>query len=278
MMTLILAIDAAWTDTEPSGIALLAANGLRWKCLCVAPSYNAFIIHASGTPIDWQSNAQGSAPNVSKLLQAARVIAGTDVDLVAVDMPIATVPFSTRRAADNQISAAFGARGCSAHSPSALRPGALSAQLTDQFQKAGYHLVTTVSNAKATRKFIEVYPHPALLSLLRASYRIPYKVQKSSRYWPGTTTRERIVRLLSQFEDIRAAICSEIEGVTIELPTAERVRSLSSLKRYEDALDALVCGWSAAQFDQGNVCAYGDATAAVWVPKQAMPSRPMRFE
>src|SRR5947209_7367035 len=29
-MTLILAVDAAWTDTEPSGVALLAANGSRW--------------------------------------------------------------------------------------------------------------------------------------------------------------------------------------------------------------------------------------------------------
>src|SRR5262249_48216422 len=141
-----------------------------------------------------------------ELLRAARALAGTDVDLVAVDMPVATVPFSARRAADNAISVAFGGRGCSAHSPTALRPGALGAELTNQFRKAGYQLVTTFDNAQVTRKFIEVYPPPALLALLRAPYRIPYKVQKSSRYWPGANVRERINRLLVQFADIRTAV------------------------------------------------------------------------
>ena len=166
-MTLILAIDAAWTHTEPSGVALLTANGLRWNCLCVAPSYDAFIDYARGTHVDWVGGIfRGSRPDVPELLRAARTIAGTDVDLVAVDMPLATVPFSARRPADNAISVAFGGRGCSAHSPSALRPGALGAELTDQFCKAGYQLVTSFDNAPVTRKFIEVYPHPALLALL----------------------------------------------------------------------------------------------------------------
>ena len=272
-MTLILAIDAAWTNIEPSGVALLAANGSRWNCLSVAPSYNAFIDCARDAHIDWdRGNFRGSRPDVPELLRAVCTIAGTDVDLVAVDMPVATIPFSARRAADNAISIAFGGRGCSAHSPSALRPGALGAELTDQFRKAGYQLVTSLEDSPATRKFIEVYPHPALLALLRASYRIPYKVQKSSRYWPGVDVRKRIVRLLSQFADIHAAVRTEIEGVSLALPTASTVPSLSSLKRYEDALDALVCGWVAAQFAQGNAIPYGDATAAVWVPKPGCPA------
>ena len=272
-MTLILAIDAAWTDTEPSGVALLTASGPRWKWLCVAPSYDAFIEYARGTHIDWvKGKFRGSKPDVHELLRAARAIAGTDVDLVAVDMPVATVAFSTRRAADNAISVAFGGRGCSAHSPSALRPGALGAELTDQLRNVGYELVTTDDHAAVTRKFIEVYPHPALLGLLRASYRIPYKVQKSSLYWPGADVRERINRLLAQFADIQTAVCNEIEGVPLALPTPTAVPSLSWLKRYEDALDALVCGWVAAQFVQGNAMPYGDATAAVWVPKAADPA------
>lgn len=182
-MTLILAIDAAWTDTEPSGVALLTASGPRGKWLCVAPSYDAFIEYARGTHIDWvKGKFRGSKPDVHELLRAARAIAGTDVDLVAVDMPVAAVAFSTRRAADNAISVAFGGRGCSAHSPSALRPGALGAELTDQLRNVGYELVTSDDHAAVTRKFIEVYPHPALLALLRASYRIPTK----SRSRPGT--------------------------------------------------------------------------------------------
>src|SRR5436309_15592341 len=155
-MRLILAIDAAWTCSEPSGVALLTPKEHRWTCLCVAPSYDAFIGYARGEQFDWvRGNFRGSRPDVPELLRAARAIAGKDVDLVAVDMPVATVPFSARRVADNAISVAFGARGCSAHSPSALRPGALGAELTDQLRKAGYELVTNLDQDGVSRKFIE---------------------------------------------------------------------------------------------------------------------------
>jgi hypothetical protein len=83
----------------------------------------------------------------------------------------------------------------------------------------------------------------------------------------GVNVRERINRLLTQFAEIHAAVCKEIDGIPMELPNSAAVSSLSSLKRYEDGLDAVVCGWVAAQFVQGNTMPYGDATAAVWVPR-----------
>ena len=55
-----------------------------------APSYDAFIEYARGLHIDWvKGKFRGSKPDVHELLRAARAIAGTDVDLVAVDMPVA---------------------------------------------------------------------------------------------------------------------------------------------------------------------------------------------
>lgn len=249
-------------------MALLASNGHGWACLCVAPSYDAFLACATGSAIDWVNGRfRGSRPDVPRLIRAAAIIAGDDVDLVAVDMPVASVPFSVRRAADNAISTAFGGRGCSAHSPSALRPGTLGAELTRSFCDAGYPLVAGGDEQGASRRMIEVYPHPALLSLLRASYRIPYKVQKSTRYWPALDVRQRIARLLQQFLAIHDALSAEIGGIRMPLPRAEDVPTLATLKRYEDALDALVCGWVATQFAAGHAVAYGDATAAVWVPE-----------
>jgi hypothetical protein len=118
---LILAIDAAWTCTEPSGVVLLAQNGAAWNCLCVAPSYEAFLDCARGMQVDWiRGNFRGSRPDVPDLLRAAHALAGTDVDLVALDMPIATVPFSARRTADNTISVTFG--GADALRPRSTRP------------------------------------------------------------------------------------------------------------------------------------------------------------
>jgi predicted RNase H-like nuclease len=270
-MGTILAIDTAWTATEPSGIALLASNADTWECLCVAPNYDSFYRCADGSRIDWTNGKfRGSKIDVPQLLRAAVTIARQDVDLVAIDMPIATVPFSTRRVADAAISTAFGGAGCSAHSPTAVRPGALGAELTKQFRDAGFVLLGTDSEVRTTRAMIEAYPHPALLSLLGAAYRIPYKVGKSTRYWPWQTVRERIGSLLNQFTLIECALAAQIGGIRVPLPAADRVFSLTELKRYEDALDALVCGWVAIQFTAGNAVAYGDATAAVWVPNSPL--------
>jgi predicted RNase H-like nuclease len=267
-MPVVLGIDTAWTATEPSGVALLAGDGLGWRCLAVAPCYEAFVALADRNAVDWtQSRFHGSLPDVHTLLGASQVLAGAPVDLVALDMPIANAPFSCRRVADNAISTVFGGRGCSAHSPSAVRPGEIGANLTRQLHDAGYRLVTNSDSAPPVRGFIEVYPHPALLTLMNATYRVPYKVQKSRRFWPQQSGRERIVSLLDEFRRIDAALRRHIDGIPQFLPAAEAVPSLSALKRYEDALDALVCGWVAVEFLRGHARAYGDGTAAIWVPE-----------
>ncbi len=182
-MISILGIDAAWTPTEPSGVALVVGEGSEWRTLCVAPSYESFIASASGRKIDWQSDSvNGSVPDVDKLLSAARSIAGIDPNLVAIDMPLATVPILGRRQADQAISRAFGGKGCSTHSPSATRPGALGTKLMADLTIVGYPLLTSSLMAPLNTGTIEVFPHPALLVLLDRAFRVPYKVSKCSKY------------------------------------------------------------------------------------------------
>ena len=111
-MTLLLGIDAAWTATEPSGVALVSNASGQWRCLAVAPSYNSFVALAAGNAVDWTARPLASAPDPKQLLTAAHTLAGAKVDLVTVDMPIATVPFDKRRKADDVVSADFGARHC----------------------------------------------------------------------------------------------------------------------------------------------------------------------
>lgn len=90
---------------------------------------------------------------------------------------------------------------------------------------------------------VEVYPHPALLTLTGADYRLPYKVSKSRRYWPGSSPADRKNNLVQVFETILAALKGDIGDIALELPDPAGVVSLSGLKRYEDTLDALVCAW-----------------------------------
>jgi hypothetical protein len=38
------------------------------------------------------------------------------------------------------------------------------------------------------------------------------------------------------------------------------------MKRYEDALDAILCAWVAIEFLEGNAEPLGDEQAAIWTP------------
>jgi len=268
-MVSVLGIDAAWTTSQPSGVALVARAALgAWRCLSVSPSYSAFLRAADGETIPWDiPQCKGAAPDVRLILAAAsRLLGGHSVGVVTIDMPVSRIPITRRREADNRISAEFGAAGCGTHSPTSARPGVLGADLTGAFSGAGYEVATADDKAGTLARLVEVYPHPALLRLLNEVYRLPCKASKSRKYWPTAGIRERIDKLLKVYRQILTALNAEIEGINLPLPGASSCASLSSLKRFEDALDALVCAWVGCQYVDCRVTPFGDAAAAIWVP------------
>lgn len=269
-MTIILALDAAWTATQPTGVALVGSDGAGWRSVAVAPSYDSFLDLANGVPVLWtQGPFPGSVPDIPKLLDAAKRLANAPVNLVTIDMPIATTPINGRREADNEIAKKFGGRGCSTHTPSATRPGPLGATITAAFNREGFPIATDKTSASLGCHLLEVYPHPALLALLGRPYRVRYKVGKTRSYWPDLTLKERIGALLSEFSAIHAALVNVFGPMGMPLPLAANVLTLSALKRYEDALDALVCAWVGVRYMQGTAIAHGDDTAAIWCPSDA---------
>lgn len=202
---------------SPSGVALVQRQTSRWRCIAVAPSYAAFTDLVEGRAPDWSRPATGSAPDVPELLQAATTLAGEAVTLVTIDIPVATNPILRRRAADHAVSHTFGARWCSAHSPGPVRPGALGAALSRQFAEMGYPVATAATTVDTTHRLIEVYPHPALLTLLNRDRRVPYKVSKGSTYWRGASIPERIARLLDEFANIQRGLDRHIDDMAIRL-------------------------------------------------------------
>lgn len=179
---------------------------------------------------------------------------------------MATEPFSSRRAADRAVSREFGSRNCSTHSPSAERPGPLGAGISREFQTAGYPLRTTAGEGLSAPAVLEVYPHPALLSLLERPSRVPYKVSKARKYWPGASAGERVVSLLKEYSAILNALRGRIEGIDLALPMPETVKALAHLKQLEDMLDALMCAWVGLEHLAGRTIPLGDDSAAIWVP------------
>lgn len=266
-----LGIDAAWTVTEPSGVALIEAIDGRWSCRALAPSYEQFIRLARGIPVDWAGTPRGSTPAVADLVRAAERLSlkRQPVHLVAIDMPLSLAPLTGRRAADRAVTSQFARRYCGTHSPTLERPGEWGATLTRSFVAAGYPLATTTADLDQGRHLLEVYPHPALLALLTVPMRFEYKASRSARFWPNASVAERVQRLLEAFRAIEAALRRRLGPTLLPLPEFTPAITLSRLKRYEDALDALVCCWIGTECLARRFVPYGDATSAIWCPPES---------
>jgi predicted RNase H-like nuclease len=252
----ILGIDAAWTAKNPSGAALLNRDGML---IVAAPSYSSFVESLNGGVIDWSKSASASGSVTDAITAANSFLPNDPVALVAVDMPVSTVAITGRRECERKVSKAFGAMGCSTHSPSLDRPGPVSEDFSKRMEKAGFRLAVA-GETPAEGMFIEVYPHTALLRLMKADYRLPYKESKRSKYWPDATTSERRANLLQEWQRIIQRL--EEETGHLNIPLKEPI----SLKTVEDAIDAVVCAWVGGQFLKGNADGMGDDTAAIWTP------------
>lgn len=262
----ILGIDAAWTEREPSGVALLVRHKGTWRCRAVAPSYDSFLSLGRGGSVNWSVAHKGSRVAPQSLLEAARALAGSDSDIVTIDMPVSKCDIDGRRPADDAISQEFGSRWCAAHTPSPTRPGKLGRDLTKGFHTLGYPVATSDTDWGTSRRLVEVYPHPALLALLSSERRIPYKVAKSTRYWRGKTVADRISLLLVELRRIQDALEGILGRIPLSIPRAHEMSRLSQLKKYEDALDAIVSAWVGTLYASGEATPLGDANAAVWCP------------
>jgi predicted RNase H-like nuclease len=147
--------------------------------------------------------------------------------------------------------------------PSALRPGKISDDLTASFKACGYPLQTCEITSPG---LIEVYPHPALVELAGAQERLPYKAAKIGRYWPALSPAERWLKLNQQWADIIWLLEKEVEGVSAALPPPGSDPPAWERKAYEDMLDAVVCAWVAICALEGRAKAFGNTEAAIWIP------------
>lgn len=262
----VLGIDAAWTEHEPSGVALLKRESGGWRLVALESSYERFLALSLGEEAAGP-RPTGSKPDVGALVAACRRLTGEAPDLVSVDMPLSIRKIERRRPCDNEISSEYGGRKCGTHSPSAERPGKVSDGLRSDFAALGYRLWTKPDEAKfALPGLIEVYPHPALIELTGASERLRYKVGKSAGYWPGTPIAERRGKVLAEWRRILDALSVQVMGLDAILSDIPAQGPMSALKSWEDKIDAVVCGWVGACVLEGRARAFGDAQAAIWVP------------
>ena len=257
----VLGLDAAWTSTEPSGVALAIETESGWRLAALDASYDQFLGRANGTA-PGETRPGGSRPNAAELLAAAQTICARRVDIIAIDMPMSRRPVAGRRLADRLVSERYGARAAATHSPGTDRPGAISDKLRAEFEAEGYALCT----APPAQGLIEVYPHPALIEFLKAERRLEYKAGKTGVYWPALSLDERHLNLRAVWARIVEALERRIGGVAERLPRPDPQVRGWRLKAYEDKLDAVVCAAVAIACLDRQAVAHGDQDAAIWVP------------
>ena len=257
----VLGVDAAWTATEPSGVALAAEEANGWRLMAVEASYDHFLVRAKGEAPSG-GRASGSHPDAGALIEASRLLSGRALDCVAIDMPVGPHPIVGRRTCDNKISSAYGARKGAVHSPSRTRPGPISDRLRADFEAFGLKVRT----APPANGLIEVYPHAALIEFMGEAVRLPYKARKTLTYWPRLSVIERHTELRVVWERIVEALDRRIGGVAAALPVPAPEMRGWTLKAFEDKLDAVVCAAVAIAALNGEAVACGDAGGAIWVP------------
>ena len=254
----ILALDPAWTPRQPSGVALIGHRNGDWWCAGVAPSHSAFFQLAQGVAVDWFARPVGEPPEPGRLLVAAETLLDEEVGTVAVDMPVSSEPFTSRRVADNLLSSAYGRYGCGTHTPNKIRPGQLGAEMTRAFADHGYEVAGADAAPGESPALVEVYPHPALLVLLDTNYRVKYKAGKARKFWPELSAAEGRAEVVTVWAEILNALRKNLEGIELPLPTPSEAMTMTTtaLKRYEDALGALVCGWIGIDYLGGRCSAF----------------------
>jgi predicted RNase H-like nuclease len=259
----ILGIDAAWTNTEPSGVALVKKVNSIWKLFAVSASYEGFY-KGDGGLFSIDKKQQGSNPDINRLIKSSVALAGINPSIIAVDMPLSHKPIKERRMADNSISSEYGGRWASTHSPTDKRPGPVSDQFTANCFKNGYPLLTSLGHMQG---LIEVYPHTALIELFNSEKRLPYKISKISKYWPNADRAERRHKILQNWLNIIDALNEKISGVKERLQLPELNSATWKFKAFEDGLDAVICCLVGIYFFENRAISYGDDDSAIWVPK-----------
>jgi predicted RNase H-like nuclease len=260
-MGYVLGIDAAWTVTNPSGVALLACDSSPPRLIRASPSYEDFVLGTG--PATWCAEHDFRA-SLQDVLDTAATLGAASLNVIAVDMPVARQTVRGRRVCDQLISRSFGGRGCATHTPTKLRPGKVSEQFLEEANRAGFALVTT-SQQRPRRALLEVYPHVAVLELCGADYRVPYKLSRRRRYWSKAAPREQLVRIRSEWDKILRCLSQRI-AFDFDIDCTDR--PMQFWKAWEDVIDAVVCSYVGLRWLSGQAQPYGDDLAAIWVPEK----------
>ena len=219
-MTTFVGLDLAWTATHETGVCVLeeTSGGVVLRKL-----------HCSiSTPECFATMCESFGDHV----------------VVAVDAPLVV---QTERRAEAELGSVYGSRHAGAYSanmPFLTKMNGLAGPLlADGLQAKGFELNPELLTAKAHGRFaLEVFPHPAHVSLFRIPMALKYKKGRvACRRIALAHYQAHLTRLLSrELPLVLAAL--EVQEVLALCAVEAKGKPLKNL---EDRLDALTCAYIA---------------------------------
>ena len=216
-----IGLDLAWSVRNPSGGAVVALDG-----------------------------AGGCLTRTALLGDDAELLAFLDQHadqgcIVAIDAPLRVPNETGRRPAEAELGAVFGRYQAGAHSTNRVRVGDASGsvrgeRLVAALEERGFvhdpHLVA----GESVRRVVEVYPHPAMVSLFSLNRTLKYKNKGQGREILHGAWAE----LHRHLQTLETAV-PPLHGLKTLLDTDITPLRGKSLKKHEDQVDAVVCAYIA---------------------------------
>jgi histidinol-phosphate phosphatase family protein len=239
-------IDLAWSPRNPSGGAVLSASG----------------------DVLASTSALGGDEQVVDFVTEA--LPRNSPGLVAIDAPLSVPNETGSRLCDRNVASVFGrfhAAPYPANRQNLSRYGGLRAEaIRQRLETLGFRNDPAIGRKDNTRRVIEVFPHPATVSLFQLSYTLKYKTRPSRSYelrWRELgRLRDHLVSLRESTP--RLHLPPELATLPLEGLRGRRMKGI------EDLLDAIVCAYSilyAWHHGPRGYALYGSAThGSILVP------------
>ena len=77
---------------------------------------------------------------------------------------------------------------------------------------------------------------------------------------------QRVTCLIRNLRRIHHALQNLFPGLPQFCEISSDRRTITSLKSYEDGLDALICAWIGTYYLKNQIDLFGDSDAVIWVP------------
>ncbi len=214
-------IDLAWSDSNPTGLALI--EGGRESGSLVSTE----LVETDEEIVGWVEEK----------------VAGSEA-VLAVDAPL-TVPNETgRRPAEEVVGKLFSRYDAGAHPANRNRLSQWSGRvrgedIVEKLGEKGFHHDPYLDLHEECRKIVEVYPHPAMVTIFDLERILRYKKKPGRNYdflWGEFERYQENIRGLSEEEP-------SLSKPDLAEKDVQGLRG-SGLKEYEDKLDALFCAYT----------------------------------